>query len=65
MAEKNDPGCNCEHSKRSDITPAVKQGPGCNCEYSRQFKVTPWGDIVPADISEEDLAKLRKARNIT
>jgi|GEM_PF-2498719 len=38
---------------------------GCNCELSKQFKVTPWGDIVPADISEEDLEKLKNARKIT
>jgi hypothetical protein len=38
---------------------------GCNCEIGRRFMVTEWGDIVPADISDEDLEKLKKARNIT
>jgi len=38
---------------------------GCNCEASKQFKVTEWGDIVPIDISEEDLEKLKNARKIT
>lgn len=36
--------------------------PDCNCEYSKKFRVTEWGDIVPADISDEELEALRKAR---
>jgi len=38
------------------------QKPKCECELSKQFKVTKWGDIVPADISDEELEKLKAAR---
>jgi hypothetical protein len=43
----------------------VPSKPKCNCELSKQFKVTEWGDIVPADISDEELEKLRAARKVT
>lgn len=36
--------------------------PKCNCEYSQKYRVTEWGDIVPTDITEEELEALRKAR---
>lgn len=36
--------------------------PKCNCELSKQFKVTEWGDIVPANITDEELEKLNQAR---